>query len=35
MSDGWFKMSQVVNGIEIHYVRNVRTGATDDFKFVK
>ena len=32
MTDGWVKMSQVVNGVEVHYVRNVRTGAVDDFK---
>jgi RHS repeat-associated protein len=32
-SDGWVKMSQNINGIEIHYVRNTITGAVDDFKF--
>lgn len=32
-SDGWVKMAQNVNGVEVHYVRNVRTGARDDFKF--
>jgi filamentous hemagglutinin len=32
-SDGWVKMSQNVNGVEIHYVRNTSTGAIDDFKF--
>ena len=32
-SAGWVKMSQNVNGVEIHYVRNVKTGAVDDFKF--
>ncbi|KJV36620.1 hemagglutinin repeat-containing protein [Luteibacter yeojuensis] len=32
-SDGWFKMSQRVNGVEIHYVMNVKTGEVDDFKF--
>jgi filamentous hemagglutinin len=32
-ADGWVKMSQVVNGVEIHYVRNTITGAVDDFKF--
>jgi filamentous hemagglutinin len=32
-ADGWVKMAQNVNGVEIHYVRNVRTGAVDDFKF--
>jgi RHS repeat-associated protein len=33
-SDGWVKMSQNVNGVEIHYVRNTSTGAVDDFKFI-
>ena len=32
-SDGWVKMSQNVNGVEIHYVRNKNTGSIDDFKF--
>ena len=32
-SDGWVKMSQNINGVEIHYVRNTRTNAIDDFKF--
>jgi uncharacterized Zn-binding protein involved in type VI secretion len=32
-SDGWVKMSKRVNDIEIHYVRNARTGIVDDFKF--
>ncbi|SIT35568.1 Filamentous haemagglutinin family outer membrane protein [Paraburkholderia ribeironis] len=32
-ADGWVKMSQNVNGVEIHYVRNVNSGAVDDFKF--
>jgi hypothetical protein len=32
-ADGWVKMSQNINGIEIHYVRNTKTGAVDDFKF--
>ncbi|RCS56443.1 hypothetical protein DU000_12445 [Parvibium lacunae] len=32
-SDGWVKMSQNINGIEIHYLRNTNTGAVDDFKF--
>jgi filamentous hemagglutinin len=26
-------MTQNINGIEIHYVRNMRTGAIDNFKF--
>ncbi|TQL39442.1 hypothetical protein FB564_4696 [Salinispora arenicola] len=33
-SDGWVKMAQRVNGIEIHYVRNTITGQVDDYKFV-
>lgn len=33
-ADGWVKMSQNVNGVEIHYVRNTVTGAVDDFKFI-
>ena len=32
-SDGWVKLSQLVNGVDIHYVRNSDTGAVDDFKF--
>jgi hypothetical protein len=32
-SEGWVKMRQNVNGVEVHYVRNTRTGAVDDFKF--
>lgn len=32
-ADGWVKMSQNINGIEIHYVRNTLTGAVADFKF--
>jgi len=32
-SQGWVKMSQNVNGVEIHYVQNTVTGAVDDFKF--
>jgi len=30
---GWVKMRQNVNGIEIHYVYNTKTGAVADFKF--
>ena len=33
-SAGWVKVSQRVNGVEIHYVRNTATGAVDDFKFI-
>ena len=32
-SEGWIKMSNNVNGIEIHFVYNKETGAFDDFKF--
>ncbi|WP_344108447.1 hypothetical protein [Kribbella alba] len=32
-SDGWVKMTQNVNGTEIHYVMNRGTGQVDDFKF--
>jgi hypothetical protein len=32
---GWSKMSQNINGTEIHYVRNAITGAVDDFKFIR
>lgn len=31
--DGWVKMEQTVDGVEIHYVYNTRTGVADDFKF--
>jgi len=34
-SQGWVKMSQTVNGVEIHWVENTITGAVDDFKFAK
>jgi RHS repeat-associated protein len=27
------KMSQEIDGVEIHYVRNLRTGEVDDYKF--
>lgn len=32
-SEGWVKMSQNINGIEVHYVRNTKTADIDDFKF--
>ena len=32
-SQGWVKMRQNVNGVEVHYLRNTRTGALADFKF--
>ena len=32
-SEGWVKMAQNVNGVEIHYVRNTNAGAVGDFKF--
>ena len=31
-SDGWVKMRQNINGVEVHYNYNTRTGATDDWK---
>jgi filamentous hemagglutinin len=31
--DGWVKMEQTMDGVEIHYVYNPRTGEADDFKF--
>ncbi|MFC6332754.1 hypothetical protein ACFP56_08980 [Paenibacillus septentrionalis] len=31
--DGWVKMSQNVNGTEIHFVYNKKTGQFDDFKY--
>ncbi|MCM3657296.1 hypothetical protein M3147_08535 [Agromyces mediolanus] len=33
-SDGWVKMQQIVNGVNVHYVRNTQNRAVDDFKFV-
>ena len=32
-SDGWVKRVQNVNGVEIHYVENLKTGQVLDFKF--
>jgi hypothetical protein len=32
-ADGWVKRTQNVNGVEIHYVENTRTGQVTDFKF--
>ena len=32
-SEGWVKMAQYINGIEIHYVYNTITQVADDFKF--
>jgi hypothetical protein len=32
--DGWVKMQQIENGVNVHYVLNTKTGAVDDFKFV-
>ena len=32
-SEGWEKVSQNINGVEIHFNRNKNTGAVDDFKF--
>jgi hypothetical protein len=31
--DGWVKMEQTVDGVEIHYVWNERARMADDFKF--
>lgn len=31
--EGWIKKSKNVNGIEIHFVENTKTGQIDDFKF--
>ena len=31
--DGWVKRVQNVNGVEIHYIENTKTGAKTDFKF--
>ncbi|ASN19857.1 hypothetical protein CGK93_09365 [Arthrobacter sp. YN] len=33
MTEGWVKMRQNVNNVEIHYVQNTKTGMVDDFKF--
>ena len=33
-SEGWVKMAQNINGVEIHYVRNQVTGAVADYKFI-
>lgn len=32
-SDGWVKMEQSVNGVEIHYVWNTNTRQAADFKY--
>ena len=32
-SEGWIKMGQRVNEVEIHYVYNPKTDEYDDFKF--
>jgi RHS repeat-associated protein len=32
-NQGWIKMSQNINGVEIHYVLNKLTGIAEDFKF--
>ncbi len=31
--DGWVKRTQNVNGVEIHYIENTKTGQVLDFKF--
>ena len=33
--DGWIKMEQEVNGSKVHYIKNTKTGAVSDFKFIK
>ena len=33
MNEGWFKVARNIDGVEIHWVRNKRTGQVDDFKF--
>jgi len=33
-SQGWVKMQQIVNGINIHYLKNRILGVFDDFKFI-
>jgi RHS repeat-associated protein len=32
-SEGWIKKAQNINGVEVHYIQNTRTGQIDDFKF--
>jgi hypothetical protein len=32
-SEDWVKMAKNIDGVEIHYVRNVKTGEVDDFEF--
>ncbi|MCY8576725.1 ribonuclease YeeF family protein [Bacillus haynesii] len=31
--EGWVKMTKNVNGVEVHYLKNTKTGQFDDFKF--
>ena len=31
--EGWVKMEQAIEDVEIHYVFNTRTCEVDDFKF--
>lgn len=31
----WVKKAQNVNGVEIHYVKNTKTGEIVDFKFAE
>lgn len=33
VEDGWVKMKQAVNGVEIHYVWNAETHVAGAFKF--
>ena len=32
-AEGWVRMQQIENGVNIHFLRNVVTGAVDDFIF--
>ena len=32
-NQGWVKMRQNINGVEVHYNLNTKTGATADWKF--
>jgi hypothetical protein len=33
VDDGWVKVQQTHGDVNIHFVRNERTGEVDDFKF--
>ncbi|GHU37745.1 hypothetical protein FACS1894192_07430 [Bacilli bacterium] len=32
-TEGWVKKAQNIDGVEIHYLYNTKTGQYDDFKF--